>query len=83
MASHAVEKKRESVKTKPMLRSYLHLRRLQLLVHLQRVVMEPHLHKHLRNQKSNKANNTISTDVSTKTEPSSVSTAANTAHTTF
>lgn len=28
--------------------SYLHLRGLQLLVHLQRVVMEPDLHKHLK-----------------------------------
>lgn len=28
--------------------SYLHLRRLQLLVHVQGIVMEPDLHKHLR-----------------------------------
>lgn len=32
--------------------SYLYLRRLQLLIHFQGVVMEPDLHKHLRKIKT-------------------------------
>lgn len=67
------------VKRRPMLRSYLHLRRLQLLVHLQRVVMEPHLHKHLENQTGTKLIQRLSSHIATKTGPSSVSATASTA----